>query len=79
MELTGTNTLGQSEPGSNGNKEVHHSPKFQNWNLTIRWFSVIFRILIGRGKGLTPQQRCSWCILQFQLIGLNSQGNVSLI
>ena len=29
-------------------------------------FSVIYRTLVG-GGGLTPRQRCSWCILQPQL------------
>ena len=46
-----------------------HSPKLQHcWNLTIRLFSVISRILIGRG-GLTPLQRSSRCILQPQPTG----------
>ena len=39
-----------------------HSPNLQGWHLTIRWFSVISRTLIG--GGLTPLQRCSQCILQ---------------
>ena len=43
-------TLGQSGPGSNGNKGVLHiPPKLQHyWNLTIRLFNVIPRQLLGR-------------------------------
>ena len=41
--LTGTTTLCQSELGSNGNKCTPHFPKPQDWSLTIKWFSVIFR------------------------------------
>ena len=29
-----------------------HFSKLQNWNLTIRWFSVISRTLVGRGGSL---------------------------
>ena len=47
--LSGSTTLGQSEPGSNGNKRgTLHSPKVQHyWNLTIRLFSIISRTLEG--------------------------------
>ena len=31
-------------------------------------FSVIIRTHVG-GRGLTPQQKSSWCILQTQLTG----------
>ena len=46
-------------------KGTPHSPNLQSWNLTIKWFYVIPRTLIG--GGLTPLQRCSQCILQSQL------------
>ena len=36
-----------------------HSPKLQGWRLTIGWFNVILRTLIGWG-------RCSRCKLQSQ-------------
>ena len=45
-----------------------HRSIFNNWSLIIRWFIVIFRTL--RGGCLTSLQRCSWCILQLQPIGL---------
>ena len=35
---------GQSGPGSNGNERVTpHSPKLQDWSLTIRLFNVMSR------------------------------------
>ena len=47
--LSGLTTLGQSGPGSNGNERgIPNSQKLQDWSLTIRWFNVIFRTLIGR-------------------------------
>ena len=62
--LSGTTTMEQSGPGSDGNKGgTLYSPKLQNWSLTIRLFSVIFKILIGGGD-LNPLQRCSQCIQQ---------------
>ena len=49
-------------------RSTPHFPKLQHyWSLTIRLFSVIFRVLIE--KGLTPPQRNSWCILQPQPTG----------
>ena len=39
--LTGTTTMGQSGPGSNGNEEeTQHSLDLPNWSLTI-WCSVV--------------------------------------
>ena len=46
--LSGATTQSQSGPRSNG-KDTLHSPKLQDWNLTIKLFSVIFRTLIGQG------------------------------
>ena len=46
--LTGTTTLGQSELGSNANEG-----EFQNWNLTIRCYLVLYigiHCLDGRGS-----------------------------
>ena len=55
--LTGTTTLGQSEPESNGNEEVLHTS--QNFRTGASHhqmqFSVIQKTLFF-GKGLTPQQ-----------------------
>ena len=43
-------------------RSTPHTPKLQDWSLTIRWFNVIIRTLVvGR---CTPLQRCSRCILQ---------------
>ena len=54
--------------GAMAMKGTLHSLKLQHhWNLAIRLFSVISRTLIGRG--LTPLQSCSWCILQPQPTG----------
>ena len=47
--LSGATTLDQRGPESNTNERVH-SQKFQHkWNLIIRLFSVISRILVGGG------------------------------
>ena len=43
--LSGAITLGQNEPGNDGNEGVLRIPK--SWNLTIMLFSVISRTLIG--------------------------------
>ena len=42
--LSGANSLGQSGPGSNGNKGVLHIP--QNFSITIRLFNVISKTLV---------------------------------
>ena len=42
--------IDQSGPGSNGNElDTSHSPKLQDWSLTIKLFSVICRTLVGVG------------------------------
>ena len=47
-----------------------HSLKLQHyWSLTIKLFS----------GGFTPQQSCSWCILQPQLTGLNTFWSVVFV
>ena len=52
-----------------------HSPKLQYyWSLTIKWFSVIDRTLFG--WGLTPLQKCTWCILEPQPTGLLQRSKV---
>ena len=57
--LSGATTLGQNGPGSDGNKGgTPHSPKLQHyWNLTIRLFGVIFRILIGGRSYLSAEKQ----------------------
>ena len=45
-----------------GNNGYSTFPKLQDWNLTIRWFNVIFIILVGCGSH-TPQQRSSRRVL----------------
>ena len=47
VTIIGTTTLAQSWISSNSNEGVLHIP--QNQNLTIRWFSVISRTLLGGG------------------------------
>ena len=49
-----------------------HSPKLLHyWSLTIRLFSVISRTIVGRG--FTPLQRCSRCVLLSQPTGLDDK------
>ena len=67
MTLTGTTAPCQSEPRSNGNEGCAlHSLKIHDLSLTIGWFFVIYRILVGERY---PLQRRSHCILQPQLTG----------
>ena len=40
--LSGATTLGQSEPGSNGNEGELHIPQ-----IIIQWFDIIFKTLVG--------------------------------
>ena len=56
--LTATIALGQSEPRSNGNERVLHIP--QTCNLTIRWFSVIPRRLVGVGSYLSAKMQLAY-------------------
>ena len=68
MTLSGATTLGQSEPESNGNEAVLQIP--QSSSITGTSPSDCFvsypEHSLRRGVGLTPQQRCSRCILQPQ-------------
>ena len=62
--------LGQSGPGSNGNEgvlHIHQSPRITGTSPSDCLESYT-RHSLGRG-GLTPLQRCSWCILQSQPTG----------
>ena len=45
----------QSEPESDGNEEVTHTP--QNWSLTIKLFSVISRKLVGGVSYLAAEKQ----------------------
>ena len=68
--LTGTATLGQSKPGSNGNEEILHIPKNSRTEA-----SPSDGLASYPGHSLeegvpTPLQRCSWHILQSQITGL---------
>ena len=53
---TGTTIQVQSEPRSNGNEEVLHTP--QIWSLTI-WLNFILKniFLFGWGRILSPAER----------------------
>ena len=70
--LSGAITLGQSGPGSDDNEKVHLIP--QSSSITGISPSDCFVSYPGHsfffgGGGLTPQQRCSRCILQPQPTG----------
>ena len=68
--LLGATTLGQSGPGSNGNKGVLSIPQSSSNTRTSP--SDCLMSLSGHslaGGGLTLLQRCSRCILQPQLTG----------
>ena len=59
------------DPGTMAIKKYSTIPKSpQSPNLTIRWFNVISRTLVGGWVVFTPLQRCSQCILQPQPTGL---------
>ena len=66
--LVGATAPCQNWPESDGNEEVLRiPPKLQHyWNRIIRLFCVISRTLVGRG--FTPRQKSSRCILQFSLV-----------
>ena len=67
--LSGATILGQSGPGSDSNKRVLHILQ----SSSITWPSSSDYLVSYQDthwSSLTPQQRCSWCILQFQLTGL---------
>ena len=67
--LSGTTTLDQSGPGSNGNEGVLCIP--QSFSITGASPSDCFVSCTGTfmGGGLTPLQRCCWGILQPQPTG----------
>ena len=71
MILSDTTTPGQSRPGSNGNKGVLRLPQSSSSTGASQSGSLVSypEHLLGR-VGLTPLQRCSWCILQAQPTGL---------
>ena len=61
------------EPGINGNEGVLHiSSKLQDWSLTIWWFSVIPRTLIGVRRVLPSCRDVVWRILLPQLTKLTN-------
>ena len=68
--LSGATTPSQSEPESDGNEGVLHIPQSSNHTGTPPSDSLVSypRHSLHRGWGLTPLQRCSWCILQPQPI-----------
>ena len=63
--LSGAATAGQSGAGSKGNEEVFHIPHSNSITGTSSSDYLVSYPghLLG---GLTPLQRCSWCILQPQ-------------
>ena len=66
--VTGTNTLGQSELGSNDNKwGTPHTPDLQDWSLTIRCSLMSYRgtYFFGeRGRVLFHSRRYSQYIIR---------------
>ena len=66
--LSGTTTLDQSEPGSDGSKRVFHIPQTSPLDCLVLYPGHS----LGGGGVLIPLQRCSWCILQPQASGQQS-------
>ena len=60
--LSGVTIADQSGPGSNDYKGVLYILQISSH--ATRLFNVISRTFVG--GGLTPQQRCCWCIIQSQ-------------
>ena len=66
MALSGATILGQSGPGTNGNKGVLRIPQSSSIIGTSSSDCLVSYTGHSLGKGLTTLQRCSWCILQPQ-------------
>ena len=62
MALSVAATLGQSEPGSNGNEEVLHL-LLTSWTVASPSDCLVSYPGHSFGRGYTPLQRCSRCIL----------------
>ena len=63
--------LARAEGLVNMIKRYSGFPNLQHyWSLTIMLLNVISRTIVVGGGSLTPPQRCSQCILQFQPTGL---------
>ena len=65
LVLSGTTTLRQSGPGSNGNEGVLHIPQSPSITGTSPSDCLVSYQDTHVG-GLTPLLRCSWCILRPQ-------------
>ena len=63
MTLSGTTTQGQSVPGSNGNEGVLCIPQSSSITGTSPSDYLVSCPGYSLGGGLTPQWRCSQCIL----------------
>ena len=67
MRLTGTTTLGQSGPESNGNEGILYIPQSSRNGASSSDGLVLYPgHLLRLGGGLTLVQRYSWYILQPQ-------------
>ena len=71
--LTGRTTPGQGRPGSNGNERVLHIPQSSRTGV-LPSDGLITDSGYFMEVRLTPQQRCSQCILQPQPAGLWCNG-----
>ena len=69
--LSGATTLGQSGPGSDGNKGVLRIPQSSGIIGTSPSDCLVSYPGHSLGKGLTPLQRSNQCILEPFLFGLN--------
>ena len=69
--MANTTTPSQSGHGGDDNEGVLRiPPKLEDWSLAIKLFNVVSRTHVG--GDLTLLQKCTQCILQPQLTGLNS-------
>ena len=71
MVLSGATTPGQSRPESDGNDRVLRIPQSSSiTGASPSNFFVSYPGYLLEGGGITPLQRCSWCIQQLQPTGL---------
>ena len=71
--LSGATTLGQSGPGSNCNEGVLHILQSSKIGASPSDCLLSYLRHLLENRDLTPQQRCSQCILQPQPIGLDGK------
>ena len=75
MALSGATTPGQSGPRSDGNKVVLRIPRSSSITGTSPSDCLVLYPGHSLKRGLTPLQRCSWCILKPQPTGQTKRCN----